>query len=335
MKKRKKSNFIKEEYCLNCQTALQGKFCQECGQKAFLHKENFFYLVYEFVADYFHFDGKFFKTLKKLFTQPGAITKEYMMGKRKTYLNPIQMYIFVSAIFFIVFSNITISLTHADATLTPELMIANYYKAKAQRDSISKHTPYSSEIDFSLSDLGFTVNGCVFTTAQYDSIENSLPKNKRENWLYKKIHKRMLLVNDRTVDPHIIADEEYPKALLKSLPKAFFILLPVFALILWLFYRKTPYVDHIIFSLHYHIIGFIFLLFFFSLVYFEIIMDVEKYVFIAVMIGLFAYLLASAKRVFQQSFFITLIKTIGISLLYGTIFIFTMLLVMVFTLLLV
>jgi hypothetical protein len=80
MGKKKKELFVKELACLNCDTALSGKFCTNCGQKAFLDKSNFFLLVYEFVSDYFHFDGKFFSTLKALLLRPGHITREFILG---------------------------------------------------------------------------------------------------------------------------------------------------------------------------------------------------------------------------------------------------------------
>src|SRR5258708_16144972 len=35
--------------------------------------------------------------------KPGFLSAEYMAGRRATYLNPIRMYVFTSAIFFLIF----------------------------------------------------------------------------------------------------------------------------------------------------------------------------------------------------------------------------------------
>ncbi|MGV3656323.1 MAG: DUF3667 domain-containing protein [Chitinophagaceae bacterium] len=53
--------------------------------------------------DIFHFDGKFFDTLKYLFFWPGGVAKEYVKGRRNRYLDPIRMYLFTSAVFFLIF----------------------------------------------------------------------------------------------------------------------------------------------------------------------------------------------------------------------------------------
>lgn len=80
---------------------LTDQCCSHCGQKAGLDKDHFWHLVWHFISDYFHFDGKFLNTAKAILTRPGKVTREYLDGKRKTYLHPIQMYLFVIALFFI------------------------------------------------------------------------------------------------------------------------------------------------------------------------------------------------------------------------------------------
>jgi Protein of unknown function (DUF3667) len=45
----------------------------------------------------------FFSSLKLLLFKPGILTRKYIEGKRAGYLNPIKMYVFTSAVFFIIF----------------------------------------------------------------------------------------------------------------------------------------------------------------------------------------------------------------------------------------
>ena len=92
-----------EKICLNCNSELQGRYCHQCGQENIEPKESVWGLVSHFFYDITHFDGKFFGTTAKLITKPGFLPNEYMSGRRARYLHPIRMYVFTSAVFFLVF----------------------------------------------------------------------------------------------------------------------------------------------------------------------------------------------------------------------------------------
>lgn len=80
-----------EKNCLNCGTIVQGRYCQHCGQENIEPKESFWQLLNHFFNDITHFDGKFFPSLKYVFTRPGFLPKEYLMGQRVSYLNPVMV----------------------------------------------------------------------------------------------------------------------------------------------------------------------------------------------------------------------------------------------------
>jgi len=92
-----------EKVCLNCGTALTGRYCPNCGQENTEPKETVWTLVSHFFNDITHFDGKFFSTGKYLLARPGFLSSEYIKGRRANYLHPIRMYVFTSAFFFIIF----------------------------------------------------------------------------------------------------------------------------------------------------------------------------------------------------------------------------------------
>jgi len=79
-----------------------GHYCHNCGQENLEPKETVWHLVQHFFNDITHFDGKFFETVKYLLRKPGFLSLEYTRGRRMSYLNPIRMYVFTSAIFFII-----------------------------------------------------------------------------------------------------------------------------------------------------------------------------------------------------------------------------------------
>jgi hypothetical protein len=93
----------KEKICLNCNAATYGRFCHICGQENIETKESFWHLVFHFIADIFHYDGKFFRTIRYLIFRPGFLTAEYIAGRRTSYLHPIRLYVFTSAVFFLIF----------------------------------------------------------------------------------------------------------------------------------------------------------------------------------------------------------------------------------------
>lgn len=92
-----------EKICLNCNAALNGRYCHACGQENTAPKETVWGLISHFFNDITHFDGKFFSTVKYLIAKPGFLSAEYIKGRRASYLHPIRMYVFTSAFFFIIF----------------------------------------------------------------------------------------------------------------------------------------------------------------------------------------------------------------------------------------
>jgi len=91
-----------DKTCLNCGTIVGERYCTHCGQENTEPKEGVGHLIGHFFADITHFDSQIFTTLKDLILRPGFLTREYAAGRRVRYLNPIRMYVFISAVFFLV-----------------------------------------------------------------------------------------------------------------------------------------------------------------------------------------------------------------------------------------
>lgn len=93
----------KEKNCLNCNARVFGSYCHVCGQENIEPKETAWGLVVHFFNDITHFEGKFIASLRYLLFKPGFLTAEYLRGRRASYMNPVRMYVFTSAFFFIMF----------------------------------------------------------------------------------------------------------------------------------------------------------------------------------------------------------------------------------------
>ena len=86
--------------CANCGTALQGRFCPACGQKAtsaHVSLHDFAHDAWEEIA---HVDGKIVQTLGLLLFKPGALTAEFLKGRRVRYISPLRVYLTCSVLFF-------------------------------------------------------------------------------------------------------------------------------------------------------------------------------------------------------------------------------------------
>jgi len=82
-----------ESACLNCGTLLIGSHCHNCGQTAHVHRtlSAFFH---DLLHGVFHFEGKVWRTIPMLALRPGTLTREYIDGRRASYVSPLALFLF-------------------------------------------------------------------------------------------------------------------------------------------------------------------------------------------------------------------------------------------------
>ncbi len=98
-------------HCLNCGVGLAGDYCHECGQRntrARLTLRGLFSDIFDHV---FSLDSRLLRTLRGLFTRPGATIRAYIAGERTRYANPLRFLVLAVALFFIVRSMLGINVT--------------------------------------------------------------------------------------------------------------------------------------------------------------------------------------------------------------------------------
>ena len=93
-----------DKTCLNCNYVVESKFCPNCGQENVETRKSFYHLFVHFFEDLTHYENAFWRTIKNLLLKPAALTKEYLSGKRMSYLAPVRLYIFISFATFFIFS---------------------------------------------------------------------------------------------------------------------------------------------------------------------------------------------------------------------------------------
>ncbi len=95
-----------EAACLNCATRLTGYYCHACGQRGHVHRtlSAFFH---DLLHGVFHFEGKIWRTLPLLAWRPGDLTRDYIAGKRASYVSPLALFLFSVFLMFAVISSVT------------------------------------------------------------------------------------------------------------------------------------------------------------------------------------------------------------------------------------
>lgn len=87
--------------CRNCGAAAARKYCPECGQDTAPHPPSAREFLHEFIGHYVAIEGSLWITLKKLVV-PGALTLEYLAGRKRRYVHPLRLYLTASVVFFLV-----------------------------------------------------------------------------------------------------------------------------------------------------------------------------------------------------------------------------------------
>ncbi|HRP16805.1 MAG TPA: DUF3667 domain-containing protein [Ginsengibacter sp.] len=271
----------KENNCLNCGATVNGRYCSNCGQENKEPREGFWHLAVDFVFDLFHFDGKFFSSLRYLLFRPGFLTREYMAGRRTKYLHPVRMYIFTSAIFFLIYfsfvrghekvnearfnaiaaETIKKSLQDSLAGVNDSLNRSRIMSVLGGIDSVFQLESAGSVRDEGIRSIGTRAR----TVEEYDSLQKLLPPDKRDGMLARLFMKRGIEVFGNTGS---LENEDYGKKLVEkfehNIPTSLFLALPFLAMVLKLLYirRKHPwyYVDHVVFLLHVFMASFLIVL---------------------------------------------------------------------------
>lgn len=90
--------------CVNCGAVLSGAYCHACGQIARSRIKMFRELVADVASDTFAYDSRMWRTLRRLVTSPGFLSREYVLGRRVRYTPPFRLYLVLSVILFVTLS---------------------------------------------------------------------------------------------------------------------------------------------------------------------------------------------------------------------------------------
>lgn len=262
------STLRQEKNCLNCGSHVEGRYCQNCGQENLPPQESVWHFITHFFNDVTHFDGKFFKTLKYLILKPGYLTRQYMLGKRASYLNPIRMYLFTSFLFFLIFYSFYKPGFDTQPTFQDAALENINHLSGSQFDSATAvlnhgkpmtHEEFVKYKDSVLRELKFSFSNDEYqTTQQYDSAVKTMQKTP--SWLSRKFNRKLIEIQQKYKQNQNGFFNALWTDVIHQFPKMLFISLPLAALLLQLLYwrrKQFYYVIHGVFSIHFYIFVFI------------------------------------------------------------------------------
>lgn len=255
-----KNPLRKDKTCLNCNYVVEKRFSPNCGQENTDTRKTFHHLFVHFFEDLTHYENAFWKTIKNLILKPASLTKEYLLGKRLSYLAPVRLYIFISFVTFFIMTvfnankdglanlNQTITVQDIDKNDTKTVIRIStkpikstpFLKAKKKEKKISNTEQNKDFLNFGYNNI-----------KELDSLQKySLADKKLSEFEYELV-KKTLEIKAKYNQKEIL--EKFAEGIWHNFPKVLFLYMPLFAFVLWLFHGKKRwfYYDHGIFTIHY------------------------------------------------------------------------------------
>ena len=232
---------------MNCGQVLSGAYCSACGQESRIQTPTVGEFVREFVQDQMALEGKLLRTLKLLLTRPGALTLDYISGRRQCYIRPLRLYLALSVVFFAISGLVG---HHAWMQADP----GDEDKPLFTQKSDAVQAPAAGT-------AGGGKAGPAASAGQDESGAAKLPDGGFDGMRdfktgYSLLDARIHAYFSQTQKQ---AGAQLSRAIDNDAPVAMFFLLPLFAGLLQLAYLRhhLRYGVHLLFSLHYH--AFVFL----------------------------------------------------------------------------
>jgi hypothetical protein len=328
--------------CQNCEKAhnVEFKFCPHCGQQA-NDKLTVGVLFYNTIANYFSFDARFFRSFIPLVFRPGLLAKRFVSGKRLMYLHPAQMYLFISVIFFFFFS-FKIREYNSDVDDALKQGFETVIQDSVNLSRIDSSTV--KKLNESFKNQGISSGLSDKERQELDSVIAfaSKPQNVKNNFNFGYDREKLdsLIIADAPEKEQLKAlgmedDAGFIKkafyrqlikfhknkgggivqALFDTIPISLFILLPIFAIILKVFFwRRGTFAHHLVFSFYYFSFLFVTMSVVLAVNYF--IVDIPDWIDWLVMMSTFFYLVLAMRTFYQQGLVVSFVKASISSFIY-------------------
>ncbi len=274
--------------CQNCGASTPGAYCSACGQDSRDHRVSMRSLLASFWGDVFTFDSRLTRSLVPLLLRPGDLTIEYLRGRRVRYIPPLRLYLFISFAFF-------------------------FLLAFRVNSRIDRHGPGTASGPDSAT-VAAVIDGLA---ALPDSVRAGVAPETLQH-LGARLAVQMAAEGTSSAITFVVMGKdvtdsrnEVVRGMLALAPKAVFLLLPVFAGLLALIYRRARrmFIEHLVFALHYH-----------SVLYLGFILGMLinwDPLWVVLLLAFPLYLLLAMHRVYGQGWGKSLVKLVLLTSAYN------------------
>ncbi len=291
---------VQSRACLNCGTSLAGDYCSQCGQRDIPPYPSVRDLVIDAFWELSGWDGRFASTVRALVQRPGMLTREFLEGRRARYLSPLRLYLMASLVYFVLEAS------------APDVRIggkAPVFIGVKPPPTVASTTPSRPQR------VANAVTGSlVGPNRDPDPGKSAAITAEEKAQALKDVERAPALM--RPFLRRAIADPTgFKRGMLETMPRMLFALLPVFALIVAVFYRGRKYPEHLYFAVHLH--AFIFLALASAAVFkFTRSAPIVAVASTMAMVWIPIYATLAFRRTYGGSVVRTLAKEIGIGTIY-------------------
>ncbi len=267
--------------CKNCGNSNPGKYCAACGQ-GFEDVSKPFWNILGDLAGIFSLDASIFRTIGPFFFKPGFLASEFLDGRRKKYMSPVRLYLFISIVFFFVLG----------------------FTARSKMDSSDN----SQNISFTNDSVASVIKEQAIN--EIHKADTAIAYQQSVDSVVSKIDNFQ-----DTAEKLSTEKEQFVEKMMKMATYAMYILMPLFALLLKLLYirRKHFYIEHLVFSVNMHAFVMLFISII-SLLNLWLPGGNEIYQYMILIIPV--YITAGMKRFYGQKLLKTILKLFILGFLY-------------------
>lgn len=226
--------------CAACGARLHGRYCHECGQDAEARPRPLREWAEEAFSESNLVDGRTARTLIALASRPGRLLEAYRTAAGSRYQTPTKLFVVTTALFLICLSFADVALYQFVAR---PIDVTRPVIARADPDGSTVHLDNAVQAELWMQRRVEPSVDPAVTEATDRAAARAVSERDRQNLLYENQNNRELaVVSERLAD---------------WLPNVLWLLMPLYALLLAPFFgRKRYLMEHLVFAMWAHVIGF-------------------------------------------------------------------------------
>jgi hypothetical protein len=280
--------------CDNCGARVPDRYCGSCGQRLEPPLQSVWHFMQIAAEDVTHADSRVWRTLAALLFKPGFLTRQFLDGRRASYLPPVRLYLVLSVVFFLWFS-------------------ATHEKLQVMQLDAPGSSSSGAAVAAGRHGYGPMAGARPGESPQQRADRECPSANYQgpgQSWIAPRVQRACRLIvldNGRSITA----------AFLHNVPRALFLFLPLLAAAMMLMYwwPRHYYVEHLLLFVHNH--AFVFVLLLLASALMALLPEAAaSWLRFGVFLWIVWYMFRSMRVVYGQSRKLTSAKLVALALFY-------------------